>query len=288
MTTSRAALALALAIAVAGCSDDDDPTGPSTPELRHLLVVTHTEGFRHASIPTAEQTLAELAAASGGSYDVTFCRNAAEVASMLTRQGLAGFDGVVFANTSARFGGSFSLPDPEGFLDWIRAGHPFIGTHSASDTFHGDAFVDMLGGEFFTHGAQCEVDIRVEEPSHPASAPIAPTYRVFDEIYEFTDNPRGRVSVLLSLDTHPPDGHADQGQPGDFVLAWHKSYGQGRVFYTALGHREEVWLDSGFRAHLGGGIEWALEGVAASSAPSSAAVAPPRRVVAPHRRTLAR
>jgi Uncharacterized protein conserved in bacteria len=30
------------------------------------------------------------------------------------------------------------------------------------------------------------------------------------------------------------------------------------VFYTALGHREEVWQDPRFQQHLLGALRWAL------------------------------
>jgi hypothetical protein len=62
----------------------------------------------------------------------------------------------------------------------------------------------------------------------------------------------------LSLDRHPDDGLPEAGQPGDLLLAWFKSYGQGRVFYTALGHREDVWESATYQAHLLGAIRWAL------------------------------
>ncbi|HEU4388009.1 MAG TPA: ThuA domain-containing protein, partial [Blastocatellia bacterium] len=45
---------------------------------------------------------------------------------------------------------------------------------------------------------------------------------------------------------------------GDFALAWCRSYGKGRVFYTALGHRPEVWQDERFQKHLMGGLRWAM------------------------------
>ncbi|MGH7726380.1 MAG: ThuA domain-containing protein, partial [Candidatus Eiseniibacteriota bacterium] len=44
----------------------------------------------------------------------------------------------------------------------------------------------------------------------------------------------------------------------DFALAWTKSFGEGRVFYTALGHRPEVWGDERFRKHVLGGLRWAM------------------------------
>jgi hypothetical protein len=48
---------------------------------------------------------------------------------------------------------------------------------------------------------------------------------------------------------------------GDFALAWTRSFGSGRVFYTALGHREEVWQDKRFQQHLLNGIRWIMRDV---------------------------
>ena len=46
---------------------------------------------------------------------------------------------------------------------------------------------------------------------------------------------------------------------GDYPQAWYREYGEGRSFYTSLGHREETWSQNDvFRAHLTGGIRWAL------------------------------
>ena len=239
----------------AACRDRNSPTSPQPGTApKRLMVVTHTTGFRHASIPTAESVLTRLGTESGV-FTVTFCRTQADVAQMLTTAGLANVDGVFFANTT----GNLGITDLAAFLAWIRGGRSFLGAHSASDTYH-DApdFIEMLGAEFDTHGIETSVDIRVEDRTHPASAPLPNPFTIFDEIYEFRTNPRGRVNVLLSLDRHPNDGHPTAGQPGDFPLAWHHAYGSGRVFYTALGHRDEVWNDARYQQHLLGAIRWAL------------------------------
>jgi uncharacterized protein len=39
-------------------------------------------------------------------------------------------------------------------------------------------------------------------------------------------------------------------------LAWTRSFGQGRVFYTALGHESGVWRDSRYRRLLLNAILW--------------------------------
>jgi len=44
----------------------------------------------------------------------------------------------------------------------------------------------------------------------------------------------------------------------DYPIAWTNTYGKGRVFYTALGHRRDVWTNPMFQKHLLGGMAWAL------------------------------
>ena len=72
---------------------------------------------------------------------------------------------------------------------------------------------------------------------------------------------RGRVHVLLSLDTEKSNiaNFPDVVRGGDYPQAWWRDYGKGRSFYTSLGHRDDIWShDPVFRAHISGGIRWAL------------------------------
>jgi type 1 glutamine amidotransferase len=200
------------------------------------VVVTHTAGFRHDSIRVAETIIAQLARTSGA-FDVSFCRTAEDVRRMLTPAALADVAAVVFANTT----GNVGVPDLDAFLGWIAAGRGFAGVHSASDTYHdAPAYLEMLGNEFATHGNQVDVNAVVENGAHPAVAHL------------------GGVTPLLTLDRYPADGLEHAGEPGDLPLAWARSYGAGRVFYTALGHREELWRDQRFQQHILGGIRAVL------------------------------
>jgi uncharacterized protein len=257
-----AGLCLAVVAALAACGNGSAaPTqppagpGPTNPPAAaaHLLVVTHTAGFRHDSIPAAEAALRQIGAESG-LFDVTFCRTAAEVRDRLTPAGLTGMDAVVFANTT----GDLGIPDVQAFVDWVAGGKAFLGTHSASDTYHeSPAFLAMLGGEFVNHGSIVDAEIRVVEPSNPAVSHLAPTFRMADEWYRFNLTGPART-VLLKFDRTPADGVGQPGTAADLPLAWQKSHGSGRVFYTALGHRSEIWEDARFRVHLREGIRWAL------------------------------
>jgi type 1 glutamine amidotransferase len=217
---------------------------------KHLLVVTVTKGFRHGdSIEVGEKIVADLAA-KDKSFVVDYARTDEELAQKMSLEGLKHYDGVFFLNTT----GDLPLPDRDGFIKWVEAGHGFIGTHSATDTFHGfPAYLDMIGAEFKTHGAQVEVNCLVVDRKHPATKQLGDSFKVFDEIYQFQRFDRTKFHELFHLDKHPNDG-----TPGYYPLCWCKKQGKGRVFYTALGHRPDVWQSSWYQAHLLGGIRWAL------------------------------
>jgi uncharacterized protein len=230
------------------------PSQSASPPAVRVLVVTHTTGFRHDSIPIAEATIEQLGRESGA-FTTAFCRTADDVRTMLTPAALANTAAVVFANTT----GNLGIPDLNGFLSWLASGRGFAGFHSASDTYHDErAFLEMLGNEFDKHGTQSEIEAVVEVPNHPAVSHLGSRYRVFDEIYRFKANNRTSVTPLLTLDRYPPDGLPNASQPGDLPIAWSKSHGSGRVFYSALGHRIELWQDARFRQHVLGGIRSVL------------------------------
>src|SRR5918995_808061 len=87
-----------VAMACGGGPASPDPPAASAAASR-VLVVTHTTGFRHSSIPIAEATIEQLGRTSGA-FTTAFCRTADDVRRMLTTAGLADVDAVVFANTT--------------------------------------------------------------------------------------------------------------------------------------------------------------------------------------------
>ena len=123
------------------------------------------------------------------------------VLEKLSPASLKNYDGVVFASTT----GDLPIPDKQGFLDWIKAGHAFIGMHAATDTFHGwPGYIDMIGGEFKTHGPQVGVACINDDPDHPATAHLPKVWRIQqEEIYQFKNFDPTKVHELLSLDQNP-------------------------------------------------------------------------------------
>lgn len=201
-----------------------------------------------------------VAAASGAWMD-----HVKQTLQALSPENLKNYDGVVFCSTT----GDLPIPDREGFLNWIKQGHAFIGIHAASDTFHHwPEYLDMLGGEFLRHGKQVGVAAINMDPKNPATAGLPPSWAITqEEIYNFKDYDPAKVHELLTLGISPLDGSA-----GHFPVSWCKMYGKGRVFYTSLGHREDIWdtdpeipnrinppeVAQKFQDFLLGGIEWAL------------------------------
>jgi len=224
-------------------------------EPKKMLVVTITKGFRHSSIPTAMKVLGELAEKSKA-FTVDFVFTDEDLAAKMTAAKLKTYDGFIFANTT----GVLPLPDKAAFLDAIKGGKAFVGMHSASDTFHGpnntlDPYTEMLGGEFQTHNAQVGVECLVQDRDHPATKPLGESFCIQqEEIYLITNYDPAKVHELLVLDKHPNK----KTEAGHFPIAWCKEYGQGKVFYTSLGHREDVWMNEVYQKHILGGIKWSL------------------------------
>ena len=237
---------------------------------RKILLVTTTLGYRHSSIETAEQVITALGKSSGA-YDVELAAVSpppsasspddaayreqvkATLARTLNRDALKRYHAIVFANTI----GDLPLPDPDAFIQWVRNGGAFIGIHSASDTLHGlRPYIDMLGGEFDYHREQVVIEGINRDASHPANRHLPRTWNLDgqkEEIYVLKNFQQGQVRELIVLDRHP-----NTGAPGNFPISWCREFGKGRVFYTALGHNEQVWQMPAFQQHLLGGIGWAL------------------------------
>ena len=226
---------------------------PPRAAKKRVLYLTHSAGFKHGVLPLSEQVLKDLGERSGA-----FAVTATEDLRLLSRGGLRPFDAVAFYTTGEL---PISAEQKAALLEFVKSGKGFVGIHSATDTFYGwPEYGEMLGGYFDGHPWHQQVTVRVEDHRHPATEHLGASFEITDEIYQFKNFSRDRVRVLLSLDadsvdlTRPGVRRADR----DFALAWCRDYGRGRVFYTALGHRPEVWQDKRFRRHLLGGLRWVM------------------------------
>jgi len=174
----------------------------------------------------------------------------------LTAENLRRFAAVMFYTTG-------ELPINDGqkaaLLDFVRSGGGFLGVHSATDTFYSwPDYLKLIGGYFNGHPWHQAVRIAVVDPSDPLVSFLGTWLQITDEIYQISDFDYERSHVLLRLDESSVDLSLNgvRRRFYGWPLAWTRAYGQGRVFYTALGHDEAVWRDPRYQRILLNAILW--------------------------------
>jgi type 1 glutamine amidotransferase len=256
-----------------------------------LLFLTHAGLYKHPSLEPAEAAVTEWGRTSG--FAVTTVQGFKQDSrnldlSFLTPDYLNSFDGLMLMTN-----GNLPLTSAQrrSIVDFVQSGKALIGVHCATLTLYDyPEFGEVLGGYYLRSVVPTEMIARgkvgvlkVEDPNHPATRMLGSSWPINEEFYEFghavwdADRPtenvsavgrlhilmpfsRDRVHVLLSLDTDRTDLSDLPNVPkGDYPQAWTRTFGRGRTFYTTLGHREDIWgHDAVFRAHVTGGIRWAL------------------------------
>jgi type 1 glutamine amidotransferase len=207
-------------------------------------MLTATAGFRHDSIATARQVMSSLAA--GGEFTVTTTEDLAAI----NASALASHDVLFFALTSGEL--AFTTEQRAAILGFVSNGGGFMGAHSATDTLYDwPQYGQLVGAYFKEHPWTQLASVIVEERSHPSTSTLGDRFSIEEEFYTFRENPRPRVQVLLRLDP------ASVGSSGDYPLAWSQSFGNGRVYYNALGHFPATWNNTLFQRQLTGAIRWA-------------------------------
>lgn len=269
--------------------------------VKRILFFSKSSGFEHSVIrqmdgrPShVETVLSELGRANR--YEFTCTKDG----GVFTPEGLAPYDAVFFYTTGdlTKPGNDGTPPMPadgkKTLLDFIASGKGFIGTHSATDTFHtqgGDRFhndetcdpyIAMLGGEFVTHGSQQEAGVRVTSPKFPGMAAAGEGFTLMEEWYALKNYPED-LHVLLVQETAGMTGN-QKGNPyarPPYPVAWARPYGKGRVYYTSLGHKPGTWTNPIFQKMLVGGLDWATGRVKADVSANLKTVAPGYAQIAP-------
>jgi len=231
---------------------------------KRVLYVMHSAGYHHDSTLAASRAFQQIAERTG-KLEFTTTTDV----STLNAANLQHYDAVFFFTS-----GELPITDTQkrDLLNFIRSGKGFGGAHSATDTLYGwPEYGDLIGGYFDGHPWVKEVGIDVEDSAFPGIGKLAPSFLMVDEIYQHRDFSRDRVRVLMTLDTSTVDLAAPgvNRTDGDFALAWIRQYGEGRVFYTALGHLDETWQDERFQKLLEGALLWMTAQEQADAIPRS-------------------
>jgi type 1 glutamine amidotransferase len=167
---------------------------------------------------------------------------------------------------------------PEGMKDlsdWIAKGGGFIGFHSAADTSRpvkaedpATPYTAIVGGAFKSHGKQFSGTVRVVDSKHAAIASVPDGFALLDEWYVFTHLDTANMHVLAMLDPGEERAKQEQYNIPTYPIVWCKEQGAGRIFYTAMGHREDVWSNETFLKMLDDAVAWATGGSKGDAKPN--------------------
>lgn len=134
----------------------------------------------------------------------------------------------------------------KGLLDHIAAGNGFTTFHSGADSFRNDpVYREFVGGYFVTHPAYRTYQVSITKVDSPITRGIT-EFMITDEQYILNVDPQ--VTVLAN------SLHEGQLMP----VLWTKSHGQGRVFYSALGHDTRAVEQEMFQKLLLRGALWSV------------------------------
>ena len=239
------------------------------PPLR-VLYLSQSVGFVHETVrrPPGGLAPSELAlqsmARDSGAFTVELTQDARDI----TPERLDDLDVLIFSTTGA-------LPIDRAtwaaITEWIESGRGgFIGIHSATDTqldFEGGEaiYTAFIGGQFDGHPWVEGTPVRLSnlEPDHPLAS-MWPATDYAEEIYQYAGFDPDRVRVLQTLDM----GHGPLRRPYPVPVTWVRQIGQGRLFYTNLGHTLSTWDDPRFRRQIIDAVRWTGGRIAAPARPN--------------------
>lgn len=223
--------------------DDDAPDLAPGEGDKRVLVFHKVNGFDHGpATEAATQAIEALANELGWAVSIT------DKGGAFTPETLSLFDTVVWNNVS---GDVLTLSQRKAFEDYIGQGGGYLGIHGSSGDFIyiWDWYVDsLLGAQFIGHTMDPhyqDAKILIEETPGGIGQALAPGWAMNDEWYSFRESPRATgASVVATLDesSYLPEMSGQSLRMGeDHPIAWTRCVGDGRSFYTGIGHRPEVY-----------------------------------------------
>ncbi|MHB8863357.1 MAG: ThuA domain-containing protein [Pirellulaceae bacterium] len=238
-----------------------------TTKPKQILYFTKSSGFEHSvvqrkngALSHSETILVEMGKRHG--FEVTPSKD-----GRIFEGDHLKYDGYVFytsgdlTTVGQDQAPAMTAAGKQALLEAVSQGKGFVGIHAATDTFREasgagkvDPFIAMLGGEFVSHGEQQKARMTVVNPAFPGLQELGGGFELLDEWYaqkHFAPD----LHVLLVNETKGMKGDMYDRPP--FPGTWARRHDKGLVFYTSLGHREDVWTNPLFEQIVVGGLQWA-------------------------------
>jgi glucose/arabinose dehydrogenase len=251
----------------------DEPTPPdpvSVPSSVAILVVSLSPHVRQPSVEPGKRmlnSLGERLREKVGIQSVTIDHIDTEGIGADTEPRtfptdvatLETYDVIVFNSTNdANEGAAIRVLNDEqmdAFAEYVDSGGGFVGIHSPTDNqTEGSVFKDIVGANWVAHGDYQDGTIRVTDHDHPSTEHLPTEWEFSSQLYQY-ENVRDAVTVLLEVDVST----FDNAPAEDYPIAWYRTYGDGRSFYTGLGHHPTHYGDENFQQHVFAGLLWAAD-----------------------------
>src|SRR5579875_3222452 len=213
----------------------------------------------------------------------------------MSAETLAVYDVVVLNYNGPRWG----LNTEAALADFVHSGKGLVGVHGANWAFSGlvvlgdqhtptgiieppwPEYKQIIGGVWSDqppasgHAPRHRFMVRIVDPNHPVTRGLPSEFRADDELYHNMnmavvvhvlatayDDPNNKP--MLTKPLHPADAkwpNLDMNPTGkNEPMLWTVHYGNGRTFYTTLGHDVKAEEMPGFSTTFVRGVEWAATG----------------------------
>ena len=140
-------------------------------------------------------------------------------------------------------------------LDYVSSGKGILPIHCASYCFRNSSeYVKMVGGQFWRHTMD-SITTKTLQPEHPIMKGLQ-SFTAYDETYLHSQL-QSDNNILAEREIKA-DQKKDRPSPATEPYTWTRSYGKGKVFYTAYGHDERTWNQAGFQSLIYNAILWTV------------------------------
>ncbi|HET6283602.1 MAG TPA: ThuA domain-containing protein [Polyangia bacterium] len=226
-------------------TDASDAPSPPVRPGKALIYIFSNLYFRHPSIEPAANTLAAALTPLGFTSEIS------KDQAKFSTAGLADYSLVIMIGSCGTPLGQPEMASVAALDAWIKAGGGLVGIHAASAVAYppSSRFVAIMGGRFVGHPGNLRQSVCMAQGTHPAVVNLPMPYTLRDEIYVHDGyNPTNQVDLQCA---------GVDGAP--LPIAWHRTEGMGRVFYSALGHELDTWKPDSVhvKTHVLPGILWA-------------------------------
>lgn len=248
------------------------------PNKKRRLLVFYRCQYPHASIATANYAYEQLAKATGA-FEAVLTDDPSDIRS----EYLADFDALLLNNTTD-FEKTIGAEGQQALLDFVRSGKGLVGVHAAADSCKSwPEGSRLLNGVFRCHPwlPSGTWAFQLDAPHHLLNEPFySKGFWLRDEVYVYRDGTHvpEQSLHLVSLDLSKRENHESPDLRDELrqmayaashrPVAWIHRFGNGRVFYSNLGHNNTTYWNPTVLEHYLAGIQYALGDLEADASPT--------------------